>query len=81
MQNLTKLGRNYEQMVLRNNTTFSSGWTNKMAARADPLFWLAYFQKSSLWKYWAEFNQTGSIVIRLIYVCVKSWTFKTYLTS
>ena len=26
-------------MVLRNN--------NKMAARADPLFWLAYFQKSS----------------------------------
>ena len=31
-------------MVLRNNTTFSSDWTNEMAARADPLFWFADFQ-------------------------------------
>ena len=34
-------------MVLNNNTTFHSGWTNNMATRANSLFWLADFQKSS----------------------------------
>ena len=55
--NSTKFYRINIWMFLRNNTTFSSGWTNKMAARADSFFWLADFLKSSL-KYWAKFNQT-----------------------
>ena len=46
-QNLTKLCKNDLWMVLHKYTSFCSGWTNKMAARADSLFWLAEFQTSS----------------------------------
>ena len=45
--NLTKLYKNDICMVLHKKTSFCSGWTNKMAARANSLFWLADFQKSS----------------------------------
>ena len=56
--NSTKLCKNDYWMVLHKNSSFYSGWINKMAARADSLFWLAEFQNIFLWNYWAQFNQT-----------------------
>ena len=45
LPNLTKLCRNDVWMVLHKNTTFRSGWKNKMAARANSRILIGRFSK------------------------------------